>query len=737
LTHRFAKHWRSLLISALSIGTVVILACASGDYSGQEGSMFTPYLVKNKNYVPFFRTQESPFYSGYDDLSADTIKQLNLNDWQRYFGKAPGRATLAYWLYTAPLRQIDSMIFVLKGQAGGLTNQSRIHSLVNVQPKQKATAFLYFVGFAKRNERLMPKAREYWEDAAEPPPVDVFEKQLRGGLNFLKQTADVFLRERYAFQILRLYYHAGQCEEAVRFYNSNFVSVQSAANIKWRALGYKAAALYKLQRFAEANVLYARMFDGFKPYKQSAMYSFHPLDGADWQANLLLAKTPREKEVLWAMKGYYTNATGAMREILRLNPKSDLFDLLLVRAINIEEEAFSDYFGDRPADSLARTADMKQLLAAASDKNQGERPVITHMGAAYYHYLKRDFARGDVFLKRAVPLLNNNGFVDAQFHIVSLMGNLMRLGKLTPDIEKLLLPDLKVVLYSNAYEAMGLRPYAAIENARGILHRFCLANQEFEKAELILPGQQWDYFTSDTHIQKMIDYYRKPEKSEFERLFFSKARNSETDYVDLLAVRFTQQGRLEEALKLLEILPSTDDLPGDPFLIHIKDCHDCDHAAPQAIKYSSKDMVKRMVALKKQAQQTAQGRAENYFLLANAFYNITYYGNARAFNSSPVYGGFYNYPAKNEKGESADLALNYYLLAKECSNDKEFRAKCAFMISKCELNRFYADANTPFEGDFKAGAYFDTLRSNYANTVYYQEILKECGYFRTYLAKQK
>jgi hypothetical protein len=73
----------------------------------------------------------------------------------------------------------------------------------------------------------------------------------------------------------------------------------------------------------------------------------------------------------------------------------------------------------------------------------------------------------------------------------------------------------------------------------------------------------------------------------------------------------------------------------------------------------------------------------------------------------------------------------YYDKALTLSKDPEFSAKCCFMAAKCEQNRFFISSE--YTGDFRAGLYFKVLRARYAKTKYYQEIIKECGYFRTYL----
>ena len=46
------------------------------------------------------------------------------------------------------------------------------------------------------------------------------------------------------------------------------------------------------------------------------------------------------------MFGLYKDYVTAMKEILKLNPKSEMADVLLMRAVNIEEEKFNGSLGN-------------------------------------------------------------------------------------------------------------------------------------------------------------------------------------------------------------------------------------------------------------------------------------------------------------------------------------------------------------------------------------------------------
>ncbi|MCC6369371.1 MAG: hypothetical protein IT236_00055 [Bacteroidia bacterium] len=724
------------LISLLTGGAITVWACAGGDWSGVEGSMFTPEIINQPQFNPFFRNMETPFYNGYDDRHEEELALKNVNDWKNYLGKNVTDYDVSFWLYKSSLKQIDSMIFFLKGAKPVKPVNGIGSSLAACLDATKAKAFLYFVGFAKRNETFAPPKIEYWEEKKAPSPITTADKQIVGGLAFYNGAKDVFLKERYAFQLVRLYFYTGKFSSAITFYNQSEKYFTSSHNLKWRALGYKAASLYKLQRYSESNYLYSKIYDQFPAYKQSAYLSFHPQAENEWPATLSLATNAHEKEVLWQLQGLYANSITAMREILKLNSKSEFVDLLLVRAVKIEEEKFSEYYGD-PGSSPKVDDKLIAFLNEASEKDYGHSPAAWDLAAAYLNYLKGDFSTGDKQLAKAKNKCTGY-LLSMQYNITALSGKLARVKKLDKAAEDDLSPEVKVLLSNLKQRDKDLRTGAMFNVLQNKLWKLYQQNGEWEKAEAIWPGQQAGRFDSIVNIKKMITYFDTPKHSEIEKSFAATNALSKEDYLDLLAIRLTQKGQLDEAATLLGTITNRErTLSADPFVIHIKDCHDCDFEHFSGTRHSIKSLVNELINLRIKAKEKPADAAQNYFLLANAFYNITYFGNARDFNSSRYYSGFYIYPDTVINGVNSDLALHYYLLAKEKSKNPEFRATCAFMISKCELNRYYANNGVEYGGDFKAGKHFDSLRLNYSKTKYYAEVIKECNYFRIYLSSRR
>ena len=89
----------------------------------------------------------------------------------------------------------------------------------------------------------------------------------------------------------------------------------------------------------------------------------------------------------------------------------------------------------------------------------------------------------------------------------------------------------------------------------------------------------------------------------------------------------------------------------------------------------------------------------------------------------------------------------YYQKALAFAKTSEQKAKCHYMIAKCERNEYYN--NYYIQGNVKMSPWpsseinfiawegFKTLKSKYSKTQYYQEVIKECGYFKTYVSQNK
>jgi hypothetical protein len=264
------------------------------------------------------------------------------------------------------------------------------------------------------------------------------------------------------------------------------------------------------------------------------------------------------------------------------------------------------------------------------------------------------------------------------------------------------------------------------------------------KAQCLDIHQDKQFYDDPGKMKALISFMDKPGKSPFEEFLVSIHPYSKDVLFDYQAIDLIYQYKFQDALaKFNECKGSgSDALLGDPFIIHINDCHDCDHQAQTSESYTKYTFVKRLAELEDFSSGDSKKMSETYFLLANGLYNMTYFGNARVVYGTPIKDRSLVYFEYNSDRKALDeliydcsKAEEYYRKAMELSVDKEFKAKCCFMAAKCEQNAYFISADFSTERAVRSGKYFKQLQESFSKTNYYKEILKECGYFSSYQAQ--
>ncbi len=259
-----------------------------------------------------------------------------------------------------------------------------------------------------------------------------------------------------------------------------------------------------------------------------------------------------------------------------------------------------------------------------------------------------------------------------------------------------------------------------------------------------------NFYLDSTRVENLINLLNKPEKTPFEHVMTRYYPYKVDDLYYHQATMLVYKEELDKAIIYLKKMKPRDfTLPGNPFNGRLNDCHDCDHEAPQKQKFTPLSFVQTLQSVKTE-MKAGKNVYRNALLLANAYYNITFYGNARLFYESNIIGTGHTDPtfidAKyRDKFTDMKLAARYYEYALRNAITNEQRARCTFMLSKCERNEYYnnkyaeADQSKGYYDGSEippAGKYFAALKNKYAGTAYYKEVLQECGYFKFYVNKK-
>jgi len=741
-----------LRISLVLAVAGIILACVDIEEPDYPLSYFAPETVNNDSAQSFFLSYHA-LYSSYVNTGTTNgdvtvFNSTNTDEWASFLDKKANDKDLNYILYKARLGEIDTLIFSIKKPGFPIATYLKNNSIVKAASR-KALDFLYYSGFAKRCEPYVTYMPDPWADDAEKakdPRKDhlSIEKLQAGGIRQVGNASSTFVRQRYMFQVLRLYYMEGNYDKCISYYNESQKSFDSLGNsITYRAMGYAAGAYFKKKQYANANHLYAQTFQKCPLMRASAYLSFKPQEEADWNQTLAMAKTTNDKITLWELLGIYKDSYRAMKEIYALNPKSDALDLMLVRLVNEKEQDIlpQGEMGALPDGTKATSlSDINAYIKNVADKENTNKPYEWNLAAGYLGWLNNE-KNFDNYLTKAQKEAKDNNLVQEQIRLIRLLAKVKDGKAGDKKFENNVVDDLNWLKNSKHDTAFrGKDAYAAILKQLSTGYAK-IGNRILSNCfNIDLDSATKNDNKTLNDIVSLMDKSKTP----FEQFALSVLQYNKSDLVELQAVNLMYQYDFKGALAKFNEYPDAGKSPlyGDPFMANINDCHDCDAKAVGTHQITKLDFVKRMVELEDKVKANPADAAD-YLLLANAFYNMTYFGNNRVlYTTKATYIGDASYEWGSDYKDAKILfsqvymscakAEEYYNKAMNASTDKEFKAKCCFMAAKCEQNTFFCNKPKDYKGDFRSGKYFKMMTDNYSKTEYYKDVLSECAYFNLY-----
>ncbi len=747
----FSKKYVITFISSLVVGTGIVLACA-GDWGPDYGnSSFTPEAFVDSEYKPFFYS--NLFYYGIShDVQHDRrFNEANINDWSTFLGTSVPRTEMEYLLLTATSASIDSAANYVTGKLKALPGTMQSFQLFKKSNK-KATDFISYLSLAKKCEPFavnnMEDAWDYESKKNKPSGTNATQLNMEL-LQEFTNAKDAFIKERYWFQLERSCFFNEPSQSAIDLFEKNEKTFPKN-ELYYRTMAYAAGAYYKLKNYSKANYYYSKVYDGCAALKTVAHFSFHPQEETDWKNTLMMCANNDEKATLWQMLGiFYSDEKRALQEIYTLNPRSEKLDLLLTRAVNIQEQKFSAWDDNLMESRLqfkkdSSTNELVSLVTRIARAGNANKPYMWHMAAGYLQMLNGNSKEATTSYAQAEKKLPNEELVQWQLRLLKLINTIAGVQKADGKLENAVLADIEW-LRSNKTSDETFRHATAFEWIKRTMADRYKKQKEFIKAVCFSNYQA--FYSNNSNIEALKSFLNKAGKTPYESLCANLYTLTTNDLVQYQAIRLTYDDKLEEAIAKLEGIPTNAQLPGNPFNGRLQDCHDCDHEAPQKIKYTKLSLLKKMKDMEDKIKAGTDVYT-NAMLVANAHYNLTHYGNARAFYECRVLGEFHYSPFSIDSAFRAfltdmNLATKYYTLALNSAKTDEQKAKCHFMLAKCERNQWYNKTvynNSRYEygdrgqPDFLPWNGFKALQQ-YQNTQFYKEAIKECGYFKTYTQK--
>jgi len=679
-----------------------------------------------------------------------------ISEWDDYLDHRLSKSVLQYLFLHGSKGSIDSIHNYINGRIHVLKPDS-LHIDAGKLNKNKTDKMFAYLDLAKECEKFAVGEYSNWYENPKPS-VKILPNLERSLSNAFNTSTDAFIKQRLWFQLTRYYFFNDDTAKRKKLNNQDkildiynkYKDAFPKSLTYYRTLGYIAGYYRSKGDYAQANYLYSRCYDYSFEMKIPSKFSFHAQEDTDWQETMKLAKNKEEKITLWHMLGMEYDPVRAIKEIVALDPKSDKIDLLLSRLVNTRESndyrmyfiSHVNYAEDVDNSKLDRNKIVGSeiwLVDSIALKNNTAKPYFWNIAAGYLHYLHGDYVQAGKFYDMAKKLMpTNDKLIIAQHKMLTILLDVSRLPRMDAATEVKLVEPLSWLkdLQEGKENIKDLR----VGSCTGVIARLYLRQGDTLKGNCF--SDSISFYSDDVRVQQMVDLMNKPNKTPFEKLMLRYYPRNIDELYYFQATLLTYQENIDGAIDLMSKIKKTspDTLLGNPFNSRLNDCHDCDHDAPQKQKFSPLTFLKTIRSIKADLK-AGKDSYRNAWLLANAYYNISYYGNARLFFQSDIIGRTDvepSYGAFRQVVTSQQAAVKYYLLARTYALNDEQRARCTFMASKCQRNESYSDAyisGTSWDNvaPHAYGSYTEELKSKYSKTKYYKEVLRECGYFSDYV----
>jgi hypothetical protein len=760
---------------ALSAAVKPAQACGGGDESYHYFNLFVPEWLFDQEYQPTFYTAHD-----YHHIWAEPdYANANLQSWKRFLGEGPSDELLEkilYNRYVPGYSDVPRTTLVKSVLFDG--------SLLPIAKQEAVKAYLLL---SLRLEQ-MSNPPDPWRREQENLTTAAQEAIVAELKEAYEREKLPYLKNRYAFQLLKAYRYSGQREPAMALYEAHFAEAKDWGLIDYWAMDHYAGLLLEKGEEAEGMYHFLKVFQECPSRRHSAYYSFQIDDQRLWDKTYELCASSEEKALMHFVRGTKQDvlALEDMRAIRGLLGNHQWLKVVTARELNKLEADNFDYYQQQPIESLLNNLKQRGSLLKNESYDDYAGQLLQFVSTAYYNNRKDGFWQvAKAYLEMmtgkvttAKITLQEGGELQAPYKRIKreleLAIMLLESEKISPEQHDFIAEEIVSIFGDDKTEL-----YSHRNNQEFILD--LLAYRLREQNEEVLAGllnrrMIWETKTNPAmvEVEGLLELANQPQHSKLELLalkhfvgndkswkaFLLNSTNAlqQINYqlLDIKAhLLMRDPEQLEAAAAIFDSLSPEFDyqLEHNPFNGQIVDCvHDPACQGSTSATYTRNSFVRKLVDIQDIAER--ESSAMDYYLLGNAYYNMTYFGPAyyvmNYYRSGAAYDGF----------TDCEVALNFYKKAMNLATDRELAAKACYMAAKAQQNLYFvrkaeeeqadywykkyvisdwgsnSDSYDTFQADIKAAgyrAYFDKLEREYGQTRFYQRAVRECKYLEYYV----
>lgn len=774
---------KNLKIFILVLLSSTISAHACGFYPFGESLRFCFFKPRYYNYTTFSEFNYSSHFFVPGGIFDD--KNLPPND-VAWFEYCKGKV---------PVTSIQNAVYVLKDES---LNKTSENAMVKYLFKRNDIEAINYLKFAKQCEIVNAFYSDPWErnDYAEVP---VRNKFINLAINNAEETKNPLIKERYAFLAIRLAYYDGSYDVLNKLYDKYFVNSTNKNIIYYWSLYFKAITEPN-EALASFNA--AQVFR-HAPDKRFVVYTSFSRN-IPIQDILKYAKTDEEKANVYLLAGIRRpdKALNEIKEVFNNEPDSEGLEFLLLREVNkIEDWIYTPYYSlftpsvytgynesyDTSENVVLNRVETdrryaKKLLDFINSVNPKKvnNSQFWQMSKAQLEFITKNYSN---CLATITKLEKAEGLSIDEYNQLAKIKALAITAK-QPYGSVVLKEEVKNTLLKNKGDSRFLfamaRELEYKGNTTDAAFLYSKMNERDEsgmvyydsdvywKAKKRAGPTYYDYYSewfgyidavyTPEQLKDVIDEVDSNTESDvFTKWLYSSLKAELPRVHDLLGTKYIRENKLQLALEQFK-------LPGDGYWLEnyspwertdkqgnifdanpFYDIKYTDAFIPvkdtiKANKYTvTRQLIKYLV---KSEDVSEKNRDYYYFLVANCYYNMTWYGNTwmmRRYSWSSNANS--TIIEDEEEYYACNLAKHYYDLAYKNAKTDKFKALCLRMAGMCEKNAHYHEhlkdyySNTKKSSTERVNPYYKKLEEKYPD--YYDDLTGSCTFFEDYFKARR
>lgn len=795
-------NWKAFITACISTAIISfpqnIIGCGpDADPYDYYTSFFHQNLPDAQGYRPFYYIGYQSFY---DDAEPTDVTDVLADEWITYCGHSVQKADAKKLVNKFAWKDLNNLYYNLeKNQPLKIPDSVKQNSMTAYFIQSKDLEALGYILYAKQVEPYVTGGEGDWN----APARDSLKmaKLIKNGQQLYAVAKKDIFKQKYAYQFLRLAHYSERYTDVINWYDEFAARTTSNSVLQPLTLALKAGALFRTGQQKEAAYLFSKVFAASTAKRISNYLGFNW--SVDRKANkndyLDMCKGDKERAAMLALFALSSsdNSLPDMKEIFRLNPASEELEVLVVREINKLEEKYLTpamlkvpggkpfYFTweDESKDSVMRESEKEVTSLASFLNDAAQSKSISNAGlfetaAGYAAYMTRDYTRAKKYLADAekMPLTQK---VKDQWALTNLLVTINEKDKIDAAFEEQLLPSLQWIAEKVKAEKAVTLNYWQVQQWRSIYRNLMsevLAKRYHEQGDLaketlcigaadhMMKGQQ-NYYGSvngidflrnnlmSKDVEKLYTLLTTNQPNKFESYLFAHNSVTKKEVVDFAGTSYVREYDYTKAIEWFKKSSDKKAITKNPFIDVL---YDVEEQLADEKKFSTTKLAfaQEMLKLEQQTRQPAMA-AKSFYKMALGMYNITYYGHTwemvQYYRSGSD--GYYipeNGTAFQKEYYGAFKAKEYFEKAMDAGTDKNFKARCLFMMAKCAQKQVhqpqYSEYKTNWDkydedqkaywAKFKANTYFPQFVKEYGNTAFYKEAFSSCSYLRDFVKKK-